>query len=275
MKKIFALLIFSILFFNCKFSSYKNKIKITCTNKILFSLSKDLCKNIKNVELNFLSLENIIFSTNEINTIINSDILIILNSNTEKFPEELVSYPKKILNFSEQNQNLTEENFISPKQTVNLLEILYKNIELSDKKEKETLNKNFYNLRNEFLILENDFSKSFRNFNQYFVLLDYSPFEKTFSDYGLKSKSLTNKKNSEINYLSVSKISNFINKNNIKSVFAFENTDKKILNTIKNKNPNTKILFLLPYTQKSLNEKSFLELQKENFEILNGIKKPE
>lgn len=267
MKKSFLLFLpILLLITNCCIFSKKTQYQISTTNSVVFNLLTSLTKNSKEIEFSKITAENDLLSTEEISTIISSDIFIILNEKNETFISEEILNNKYILNLSEelQNSNFSEKDFYSIQTTKEILNILFIKIQNLNIKNLKLIQENFNNLQNELNLLY-DFKTS--TDNKKIIIFDNSPFEKLFSELNIKSQELKNDCSNikNIDFLSFIKLINFCNEENVNTIYILDSTDRKIIPEIqkKLKNKNTKIITLKTFDQIDINN-SYIQIQKEN-----------
>ena len=255
MKKIIFLLLCTLLIFSgCKIFQKTKKITVSCASYSSFQIIKDLLEDIKELDIYFIddSQPGFIPSKDQINQIICSSLFIFSNQKNQKWiSKELISFPKKNIDFSKklENPELCEEDFFSITVYKKEALLIYENLKILFPSSSEKLALNYQKFLQHADYLTEGYKKLSQSIKTPVVIFDRNPYKKLFSDFSIPFESFDKKnsiKNStEVTYYEKSIIFNFIKTNKIKCIYILkdeEEAKQEITEKLKNEYIEIKIL---------------------------------
>ena len=280
MKKTIFLLLFSLLLFSgCKVFQKTNRITVSCAGYSSFQITQNLIEGIKELNINFIDDTELSFipSKDQINQIICSSLFIFSNQKNQKWiSKELISFPKKNIDFSKklENPELCEEDFFSITVYKKEALIIYENLKILFPSSSEKLALNYQKFLQHADYLTEGYKKLSESIKTPLVIFDRNPYKKLFSDFSIPFESLdkknSNKKSQRFTYYEKSLLFNFIKTNRINCIYILkdcEETKQELKEKLKNEQLKIKILPAISFNESkenayfSLHEKIISTLQ--------------
>jgi len=297
MKKIISIIITIITCLSliaCSSEKHNNKIKIVCTTFAQYDWTNEIIKGKEEIfDVILLMNENVDLhnyqpTVKDIAIIKESDLFIYIGGESDAWTKDIQPNNNNSINLveimgyeleehteehenNEHNHEHDEHIWLSLKNAKKCIEIISENIIKLDAKNIDLYTQNTNNYLEKINTLDTQYEEMISNSSLKTILFaDRFPFKNLANDYDLEYYAAFSgcSAETEASFDTLTKLANIIDAKNLNYVFVLENSSNDIANSIINitKNKNQKILII--NSMQSKQTKSYLEIMKDNYEIL-------